>query len=165
MKEVEKVIYHCYGGAHSSVVSAAIHLGLLRRDRLPSKENLLEIPSFDQSEAKDRGQLLFYGRDYRGVEVYAIGMGGGSRVLKRTLYSFFREEGILEDRLLLVHTLSQVNLCTRVGGFLSRGLGWVSLGRPLVIRGILTSYGRFVDLVEEVEERIHGEVLDGGGQI
>ncbi|MGB3963216.1 MAG: DUF3189 family protein, partial [Tepidanaerobacteraceae bacterium] len=31
-----KIFYCCYGSAHSSVVAASIHLGLLPSDRVPT---------------------------------------------------------------------------------------------------------------------------------
>ena len=38
------VLYHCYGAAHSSVLSAAIHLGLLADDRIPGLRKLGKYP-------------------------------------------------------------------------------------------------------------------------
>lgn len=155
MMQIEKVIYHCYGGSHSSVVSAAIHTRLLGR-KTPPRRELLQIPYFDETRKEDIGRLHLFGTAPEGIQVYAMGMGGGSKVLKKLLYSTFRDEGVPKESLLLVNTLSQVNLSTRIGGFLSRGLGFVTLGRPLVLMGILSSYPLFVQLVEEVEKRIKG---------
>ena len=43
-----KIIYHCYGGSHSSVIAAALHLGLLAKDRIPNETELMAIPYFDK---------------------------------------------------------------------------------------------------------------------
>jgi hypothetical protein len=39
-----KIIYHCYGGSHSSVIAAALHLKWIDKDRLPSEEEMMAIP-------------------------------------------------------------------------------------------------------------------------
>jgi len=44
-----KVIYHCYGGAHSSVTAANIHLGLLPRERTPGYRELISQKLFDHT--------------------------------------------------------------------------------------------------------------------
>ncbi|HEX3010797.1 MAG TPA: DUF3189 family protein, partial [Syntrophomonadaceae bacterium] len=38
-----KIIYHCFGGSHSSVTAAAIHLGLIEKHRPPSMEELMSL--------------------------------------------------------------------------------------------------------------------------
>ncbi|HCX78095.1 MAG TPA: hypothetical protein DG577_01645, partial [Firmicutes bacterium] len=45
------MIYHCYGGAHSSVTAAAVHVGLLARDKTPSRLELVSLPYFDAQKA------------------------------------------------------------------------------------------------------------------
>ena len=44
-----KIIYHCFGGSHSSVSAAALHLGLLDRQRTPTEEELVRIPYYDKT--------------------------------------------------------------------------------------------------------------------
>ena len=39
-----KIIYSCYGGAHSSIIASAIHMGYLPTDRIPSVEEILSTP-------------------------------------------------------------------------------------------------------------------------
>jgi hypothetical protein len=48
-----KIIYHCYGGTHSSVIAAAIHLGLLPEDRVPGGNGC----KVRKSAKKQRGQV------------------------------------------------------------------------------------------------------------
>lgn len=161
----KKVIYQCYGGAHSSVVAAAIHTGTLQREDTPAADVFLKLPYFDKTKKEDIGALNLFGTVHGQVDIYTMGMGGGKRVLQWALYSFFADQGISPRDFLLVNTLSQVNLLTRLGGGLSRGLGLVSLGRPLVLLGIQAAYPRFVDLVTEVEEKIQSWYLDEGKEI
>ena len=42
------IIYRCYGGTHSSVMAASIHLELLPGDRKPAGKELLALPYFDR---------------------------------------------------------------------------------------------------------------------
>jgi xylulokinase len=58
-----KIIYHCYGGSHSSVLAAAIHTGRLNPERLPTGEELMALPYFTQSgtpyfDTETRGAIL-----------------------------------------------------------------------------------------------------------
>ncbi|MFY9217196.1 MAG: DUF3189 family protein, partial [Tepidanaerobacteraceae bacterium] len=50
-------------------------------------------------------------------------------------------------------TLNSVNLLTKIGGFFSRRLGFVTVGRPLTILGIQLKYRDFVELVKAVKKR------------
>ena len=43
-----KIIYSCYGGTHSSPIAAAIHLGRLPDDRIPSPEELMKTDYYDK---------------------------------------------------------------------------------------------------------------------
>ena len=58
-----KIIYSCYGGAHSSVVASAIHLGYLPMNRIPTEDEILSIPYYDQSPKELRGTPIYIGTD------------------------------------------------------------------------------------------------------
>lgn len=47
-----------------------------------------------------------------------------------------------------------VNAWMKIGGFTSRKLGIVSIGRPIVTYGTLKSYRGLVDLVGKVKKKI-----------
>ena len=51
----------------------------------------------------------------------------------------------------MIDTLKNVNMITKVGGFFSRRLGLVSIGRPLTIIGIQQKYESFIALVNDVK--------------
>ncbi|MGE5576690.1 MAG: DUF3189 family protein [Syntrophothermus sp.] len=152
---MKKIIYHCYGSSHSSVSAAAIHLGLLPRDRLPTSQELLSIPHFDRTTPNEVGTPFFMGTDRWGDEVYILGRGRAKRFMKNAIKSLCRIYGFPEQQLLLVDALSILNTTTVVGGTLSRGLGLVSLGRPIAALGIRLSYFNFVRLVERIEMILH----------
>ncbi|UNC92474.1 DUF3189 family protein [Candidatus Contubernalis alkaliaceticus] len=148
------IIYHCYGSAHSSVIASAIHVGMLPKNRIPSTEEIITIPHFDQTRREEIGNPFYIGRDEYGIEVYIIGMANNKEVLIRSIDSLLKIYNIPENQLVLVNSLSQINMITRVGGYLSRRLGMVKVGRPLTIKGVKKAYYQFVDLVDSVKERI-----------
>ena len=149
-----KVIYTCYGGAHSSPVAAAIHLGRLRPDRPPTPAELMALDLYDKTAARDYGRLAFLGRDEDGNEVYVLGRGPGGTAVERALRSGLELAGQGGMPVRLVDTLPCVNAWMRVGGFLSRALGLVALGRPLVIYGTRLAFPRLVELVSRVRREL-----------
>ena len=148
------IIYHCYGAAHSSVLSAAIHLGYLPEDRIPGIREILKIPYFDKSNSKEIGIPFFYGLDNSGNKIYCQGMGGLDRIVKQLLKDIMREYHIPEERIITVNTLKNVNILVRIGGFLSRKLGLVFPGRIIVAFGLKLVYRRFIKTVSSVKMNI-----------
>lgn len=147
-----KIFYYCYGSAHSSVVAASIHLGMLPTDRLPCAEEFKNLPHYDKTETYEIGTPFFMGIDEYGVEVYIIGMTSERQMVIKAIYSFLTESGVDVNDLVMVDSLRNVNLKTKIGGFISRRLGFVAIGRPLTIKGIQEKYIGFISLVEDVKE-------------
>jgi hypothetical protein len=146
-----KVVYHCYGSAHSSVTAAALHLGLLPRDREPTDAELLAVPRFDRTRTRELGTPFFIGRDGAGRGVYALGRGPAARLVVNCLESLLLEADASPVAIVLVNALPAISLVTTIGGTLSRGFGLVWPGRPLALWGIRHCYPRFVRLVSETE--------------
>jgi len=158
------IVYTCFGGTHSSPVAAAIHLGKLPRDRLPTPQELLATPRFDTVHPKHRGQLAFAGLDKDGHRVYVLGRGGLSADAVRSLLeTACLLIGGRPARVLVCDTLPCVNFCMRIGGWLSREAGLVGIGRPIVTWGTLRAYPRIVRLVREVEEQVRRLTRPGRG--
>lgn len=148
------VFYYCYGSAHSSVVAAAIHLGLLPTDKIPCPEEFSALPHYDKTESFEIGTPFFMGKDEFGSNIYIIGMTSERELVKRAIFSFLDHSDINLDSILFVDALKNVNLQTKIGGFLSRRLGLVRLGRPLTIYGIQREYFKFIKLVQDVKKLI-----------
>lgn len=149
-----KVFYYCYGSAHSSVVAAAIHIGYLPTDRIPSATEFINLPHYDKTKSSEIGIPFFMGYDNCGNEIFIIGMGRERNLVRKTIISFLKYNKKDIGNILMVNTLRNVNIKTKIGGFLSRGLGLVSLGRPLTIRGIQEKYLNFVDMVDGVKVKL-----------
>lgn len=130
-----KIIYDDYGGAHSTQVAAAMHLGRLPGDRVASAAELMALPLFDRTTSDYHGCLMFMGKDEYENEVYVLGRGSGNKNIERAIASGLAVAGADQVHLRFFDTLSCVNLWMRIGGFFSRAIDWVWLGRPLVIYG------------------------------
>jgi hypothetical protein len=150
----EVIYYHCHGGAHSSVTAAAIHLGALPTDRRPAPEEVAGIPYYDRTTNEEIGTPFYCGTDDSGRHVHIVGMIRSAKIVCLSVRSLLDVLAIPQDRLTFVDCLPLVSLWTRIGGFLSRQLGLVALGRPLTIRGILLNYDRFVATVASTKARL-----------
>lgn len=150
-----KIIYHCYGGSHSSVTAAALHLGMLPSDKLPSLDMFMQIPYFDGQINKDHGYLRFMGNDEDGHQIYIVGRRNFATVLENCYYDLEKLFGF-KDKILLIDVMPYVNWYMVVGGTASRKFGWVSIGRPIVLKGVQHAFFKIAALVDEIKLKIGG---------
>lgn len=151
-----KIFYHCYAGAHSSVVASALHCGKLPQHRVPTLAEIMAVPFFDQTSPDMIGTPYFMGIDEFGNEIYFIGMKQGSAIVKNAIYSFCHLCQLSLDQLRFIDALRIINLSTKIGGGLSRRLGCVRVGRSLCAWGIQRCYWGFVDLIRDVKYELAG---------
>ena len=149
-----KIIYHCYGGAHSSVIAAAIHLKELKADEKPTPEDILNCAYFDEVPPKKQGIIHYLGKDENGHDVFNMGLGGAGAIVEKAFPEILNIYGQSADDLYMVDTLGCVNFPMRLGGFISRRLKMVNLGRPLVLKGSIMAYPSLVKLVAKVKEDV-----------
>ncbi|MDD4569966.1 MAG: DUF3189 family protein [Tepidanaerobacteraceae bacterium] len=148
-----KIFYCCYGSAHSSVVAASIHLGLMPVNRIPVANEFMYLPHYDETRSFEIGTPFFMGKDEFNSDVFILGMGSERKLIKKAILSFLTHMGLNSKELLMVDTLHNVNWITKIGGFTSRRLGLISIGRPLTIIGIQQKYRYFIELVNNVKKR------------
>lgn len=146
-----KIIYNCYGGAHSSVAAAALHLGLLPEARPATAKELLSLPYYDAQVGKDHGRIRFMGFDEWGNEVYVVGKKNLGFFYETIMRSMIALCGDAQGKYLFVNTMPYVNLWMVIGGFLSRRLGLIVPGRRIVIYGTQKSYFKFLHLVKLIK--------------
>lgn len=142
-----KIIYHCYGGSHSSVMAAALHLGLIPKNRIPSLNELMNIPYYDKTNNSDFGSIRLMGVDEYKNEVYVLGKKSMGDRYSRLLMGVAEILGC-SDELMAVNCMNRVNLAMKLGGFSSRKMGIVSLGRPVLVCGSQKAFMELVNLVE-----------------
>lgn len=148
------IIYHCFGGSHSSVVAAAVHLGLLPEGRVPSGRELRALPLFDRRSPRSHGVILPLGRDASGHEVCVLGAASCFPVLRRAVLGVAACLGVGTHDVVFVDTLPCVNWLMRLGGVISRTLRLPWLGRPLVSQGARMAYRRLAALAVSTRDRL-----------
>ena len=144
-----KIIYHCFGGTHSSVTAAASHLGLLSRERKPHLRELLALPFFDTLEANEQGNIILMGVDQMGNEIYFTGRRSKPEYLENILGGLAQSYHLPVNSYRLINVMPKVNLTMRIGGFLSRQCRWIKTGRPLVALGTVWAYPAITKLVRK----------------
>jgi len=148
-----KIIYHCFGGSHSSVTAAALHLGLLAKDRLPSPQELMALPYYDKTNNDDFGAIHYMGRDEQGNEIYVLGKKSLGNRFSHLLMGVAEILG-KEDQILVINVMDRVNISMKLGGFTSRRIGIPVLGRPVVIQGTRQAFSSMANMVEVIKIRV-----------
>ncbi|MDI3534311.1 MAG: hypothetical protein PWQ82_676 [Thermosediminibacterales bacterium] len=143
-----KIIYHCYGGTHSSIVAAAIHLNLLPEDRIPTGDELLNLPFFDKLNKEDHGKIIYMGTDDFGNRVYSLGRRNAGNIIIRAVKGVIKLFGFDSKSIYFIDTMPTVNFYMCIGGILSRKFGLSSVGRPILIYGIKRAYYNILKLVK-----------------
>ncbi|HHZ20808.1 MAG TPA: DUF3189 family protein [Firmicutes bacterium] len=133
------------------MIAAHLHLGRLPMDRPVQVREILALPLFDRAQASDFGIPCYMGTDTLGHAVYIIGFGSGARECSQAMESVLGIMGWAGE-VFLVDVLDCIGVTARLGGMLSRRLGWVSLGRPLAAWGMLRSLEGLRRLVQSVKE-------------
>lgn len=142
-----KIIYHCFGGSHSSVLASAIHLGLIDKSRLPTMEEMMAIPYYDKTSDADFGSIRFMGIDEFKNEIYVLGKKSMGKRYANILLGIADILGV-SDKLISVNCMNQVNWSMKIGGFTSRRMGLEWLGRPVLGSGSRDAFFNLVNLVE-----------------
>lgn len=145
------VVYHCFGGTHSSIIAANLHLGRLPWQVLPQRDELLALPHFDKLGSDAQGLVIPQGKDEGENLVCTVSRRSEGRLLENILSSYSHLLGV---ELLVVDALAPLGSLARVGGFLSRRWGVISLGRVLLLGDCLRVYPRFLDLVGETRNNL-----------
>ncbi len=150
-----KVIYHCYGGTHSSVLAAAIHLGLIEGEKTLSAQKLFTCPFFDRLETSRIGTINRMGKDSNGDEIFVMGCKNAGPLVEIILQEFCRMLNVdINNNVVLVSTIPCLNISLRIGGYLSRRAKLVTLGRFFLLLGARWSMNKIKSTVCEVKQKL-----------
>jgi hypothetical protein len=148
------IVYNCYGGTHSSILTSAVHLGFLPSDRVPSKQEILNTKYFNNLQYKDMGRLIFHGEDSEGNKVYTVGRGT-SKALVPAMINLTLELHKLcnvNEGFVYINTSGTVPMAMTIGGFFSRGLKIDFIGVPLLATGAQGAYAKVVELAKKTKQ-------------
>lgn len=151
------VVYHDFGGTHSTALAAAIHLGIVGGNGATSIDGdalVNEVPYFDQVPGHCKGTVMRVGQDDAGHEVYILGRRRDADLAINTVLSAARFLGSLDNDIVFVDVSKRVNLLMRIGGFISRGLSLVPIGRPIVVYGTCKAFPSIALLVARTREAL-----------
>lgn len=151
-------IYNCFGGTHSSSLASAIHLEKLPLDRIPEKEEILAVDSFNTLTYKDMGKFIYRGTDKEGNKVFTVGRGT-SRVLipsLKNLIGLLDNEYGLKEQVVISNTSHSVPFSMTMGGFFSRALGLDFIGVPLLVIGARKAHRKIIEIVDGTKEAARG---------
>lgn len=146
-------IYNCYGGTHSSALAAAYHLKKLPADRIPTKEEILNIDIFNKLRTSDMGRMIYHGNDEDGNKVYTVGRGSSKALVPalKELLLLVNEDQQRTDKVILSNASPTVPLAMTFGGLFSRRLHIDFIGVPLLIKGAQQTYHNIITLVEKTK--------------
>lgn len=147
-----KIIYHCFGGTHSSVLCAALHLGMISDQQIPGYRELMECPYFDKVPSSQVGVIHYMGRDTRENDVYVLGCRSCGPIVEKVTAEMNSLLNIAPHEVSMVDTAPCLNILLKLGGFISRGLGLVSCGRILLYPGVRLAFNNFKGLVRRVKD-------------
>jgi hypothetical protein len=103
---------------------------------------------------------MHVGRDSGGHEVYILGRRRDAELAINAVLSACRFIGQCETEFMFIDVSKRVNWLMRIGGFLSRGLRLVQLGRPIVVKGTQMAYSSISQLVERTRRSIEQHSSD-----
>jgi hypothetical protein len=146
------VVYHDFGGAHTSCVCANIHVNKLPIDKVPSKEEIMNLPTFDKITKTDYGRLLYIGTDEFGAKVYTLCRKHSKKYVIPAISDMYEIFNGNMEGFFQVNTSPTVNNLMRIGGFSSRFLGIISFGRPTAAKGIQKDYAKLAELVKTTKD-------------
>jgi hypothetical protein len=151
-----KIIYFDYGGSHSSVIAANIHVGNLRSAGTPDIKQIINLPGFDKTTPDDFGKIRYVGTDSESNDIYILGTKSGN---SGALLSTLAEAQNISNNIRFINTMPYVNTWLRIGGWLSRGLSLPFLGRPFIRIGIKEAYPKIKTMVRDAGKTRLMEVL------
>jgi hypothetical protein len=149
------IIYHCVGGAHSSAIASAIHLGLLPRKRVATAVEILSIPYFDNTTREHYGRIIHRGIDEYGNDIYTLSRQFSGDIIIRALRDLCLIINGSGNEVVLINVSEAVNTTMKIGGFLSRRLNTIAVGRPIVLWGSRKAYMDIVKIVNNTKEKVH----------
>jgi hypothetical protein len=101
--------------------------------------------------------LIKIGTDCHGHEVFVLGRRNAPQPVINVIKEFGRLNGVDPQVYYFVNVVQLGNPFMVAGGFTSRALGWVNLGRPLVSFGTGLSFAVLARIVRQTLAYLEGK--------
>ena len=150
-----KIIYHCYGGTHSSVLAAALDTGILNMHKPLTWQDLFACPYFDTVDKRDTGKINYMGENASGDDVYTMGCKNAGFIVENVVKELGKVTQLDTSELIMVNTIPCLNNLMRLGGLLSRQLGLITAGRFFLFHGSQLAYPKIKQTVLQVNKMKH----------
>ena len=115
------------------------------------------IPYYDRITRGEHGKIIKIGTDKLGHEVCIMGRRNAVEPVIAAIKEFSRLSGIEPEQYLFVDVVQLHNLFMVAGGFSSRAMGWVNVGRPLVSFGTRLSFHVLARIVQKTLKDLEGK--------
>ena len=148
------VIYYDYGGTHTSVVAAALHLGNLNPAKVPENKQLTNLPLFDSITQNELGHIVYNGTDEYGNNIYTMGIKRAKNLIIPAISDMYKAVFGNTDGIYLVDVSPATDAFMKIGGFISRFLKMQPLGLPIIIYGTKRAYPNIVKIVENTKNTV-----------
>ncbi|WP_273225492.1 DUF3189 family protein [Geosporobacter ferrireducens] len=148
------IIYHDIGGTHGPSIAAAIHLNELPSDEIPGKTEIEKLILSERFRTGSEGRLVFHGKDHYGHQIFSFARRYAPSMFLNAFSSIMTITKKDPKDLLYIDTMPFANTQMIIGGSYARRAGLASLGRPLLILGILQAYPQLSSLVWKTQLKL-----------
>lgn len=149
-----KIFFYCRTGVHTSLITAAIHLGWLPTHRKVREAELVKLPYFDNIDYQLLGTPIFLGYDQFNNQVYTFGTWTETEVIPKAVDSLLKLHGIASDQYLLVNTLPMENLMIRLGVKLAVKFKQKRVSEALILGGLIKAYPMGLEIAQQLRQNL-----------
>jgi hypothetical protein len=149
-----KFFYYSNQQVFMAIIAAYIHLKKLPQNRIPSMEEILMIPEFDQLSSGDFGVPYFIG-EISNCQIYVISFNFKISIALQTIKNILFQRGVDFSKWHFFDVSKNKNthnMFIWVGELLSRKSIIRPLGKYIIGIGIQKSYRQIIEMVNLAKE-------------
>jgi len=147
-----KVFFLCRTGRHTSLLAAALYLGLLKKKPGSNEDmhsnDIFGLHGFDANDCRDDGRPFFVGADRDDTEVYTIGVRNVGPIMAKAANDFISLVGTKKGEWCVIDTSPVTSRWTSAGLCLKK-MRLYSLARFFFYLGARRELPFLLKLVEE----------------
>ncbi len=152
-EKIVKIVYCSFHADYVSIVSAALHIGIIKEDFKPDIDALHQLPYCNPRFIKPDGVLHFIGVDEMYHEIYIMGCRKHFHLIQKA-QTHVQQIFHIGDGLYYVNVTKWDGPQLRLGKTLYRRLMTRKWGETLIVNGIRRVYPHLVKQVHEVKSQM-----------